>query len=63
MKLPLFLGALLAVLVLHPALAAALLAVLGAAAVAVAAKPAVWAFAAGLFVGPRLAARFHRSIP
>jgi hypothetical protein len=56
------LGALLAVLVLHPALAAAVLGFLGAAAVTVAAKPVVWAFAGGLLAGPRLAARIPRSL-
>lgn len=60
MKLWLILGGLLAVLALYPALASVLLAVLGAAAVTVAAKPVVLSFTAGLIVGPRLARRWAR---
>lgn len=60
MKLPLILGALIAVLVLYPALASVLLAVLGTAAVTLATKPAVLSFTAGLLVGPRLARRWAR---
>jgi hypothetical protein len=51
------LGALLAILVLHPALAAAVLGFLGAAAVTVAAKPVVLAFAVGVAARPHLARR------
>ena len=54
------LGGLLAVLALYPALASALLAVLGAAAVTMAAKPVVLSFTAGLIVGPRLARKLAR---
>lgn len=54
MKLWFLLGALAAVLVTHPALAAALLGLLGTLAVWAAAQPAVWAFAAGLIVRPRI---------
>lgn len=57
------LGALLAVLDLYPALGTAVLGLLGAVLVAVAAKPVVLSFAAGLIVGPRLAARIPRSLP
>lgn len=60
------LGALLAVFAQFPALLAVVLGVLGTVAVAVAAQPAVWAFAAGLLAWPRLArraSRILRSLP
>jgi len=54
MKRWLILGALTAVLVHFPALAAAVLGVLGALAVTAAAQPVVLGFAAGLLLRPRL---------
>lgn len=60
MKLWFVLGALLALLVTYPALAAALLGAVGTLAVTAATKPPVLAFLAGLAVGPRLARRWAR---
>jgi hypothetical protein len=54
MKLWLILGGLLAVLVQWPALAAALLGLLGTTAVWAACKPPVLGFAAGLLAAPRI---------
>jgi hypothetical protein len=54
-------GAVLALLTTFcPAVLTAALGLLGAAAVTVAAKPAVLSFTAGLLVGPRLARRWAR---
>lgn len=63
MKRWLILGGLLAVLVQFPAAYAALLGLLGTLAVAAAAKPAVVAFALGLYAGPRLARTGRRRTP
>ncbi|TKA11765.1 hypothetical protein [Actinacidiphila oryziradicis] len=63
MKLWLAIGALLAVLVLYPALAAALLAVVGTLAVTAAAQPVVLGFVAGLILRPRITARVQRWTP
>lgn len=48
--------------VLLGALIALFPAAFGALVVAAAGQPIVWAFAAGLYVSPRLAARFRRSV-
>lgn len=66
MKLWFLLGALLGLLVAVPALGAAVLGFLGTLAVAAAAQPAVWAFAAGLLAYPhitRRTTRILRSLP
>lgn len=60
MKIWFLLGALLAVLVAHPALGAAVLGLLGTLAVAAAGQPAVWAFIAGVFARPRITRRWSR---
>jgi hypothetical protein len=54
-------GALLALIVLVPGLAAALLAVLGAVAMWAAAQPTVLAFALGALAWPRIAASVRRT--
>jgi hypothetical protein len=59
-RLWLLLGAALALVVAFPAAVAALLAAVGTVAVAAAAKPAVWAFALGLYARPRLTRRSAR---
>lgn len=63
MKLWFFLGALAAVLVTHPALAVALLAVVGTIAVTAAAQPVVLGFIAGLILRPRITAHVQRWTP
>jgi hypothetical protein len=59
-RLWLLLGAALAFAVLCPAAVAVLLGALGTVAVAASAKPAVWAFAAGLLLRSRLTRRAVR---
>ncbi|TKA13174.1 hypothetical protein [Actinacidiphila oryziradicis] len=62
MKRWFLLGALAAVLVTHPAIAAALLAVVGTLAVTAAAQPVVLGFVAGLILRPRIDRRLPRSL-
>lgn len=59
-RLLVLLGGVLGVLITHPALAVALLGLLGTLAVAAAGQPVVWAFVAGVFARPRITRRWSR---